>query len=473
MESEDMKYEDMLRPVQHQLDTAGTVYIAKNVVYRKISPDYKEAALRLFNSGLFKELVARRLFPKTQVNQEALARGELVLEHERAPFLLNAWEWSFSMLKDAALTILSVAELCEKNGYHMQDSHVFNVMFFSGRPMFVDFGSIREGAVPGGLPQKEFFRYAYVPLQLWSKGDFYLATRLLQDNVPMRLQPFVQVDQTPFFQRHAQPFIRRHDVGFALKTLANMVLWQIPGTRKHLLDVSDYGKFRFGVREMSERIRTLLPPSGKTEWKTYHDSHFQSDSVTPRFRRIVEILAKYEWKKAVDVAGNGGYVTELLVRHFPGALFLCLDYDSQAVDQAYRRFGESEELVRRATVGMVNVMHPEGTSLRLEDRIKSDLVLALAVTHHLILRQKANIDLILKSFCEATNQYLAIEFMPLGLFSEQSSQPPKPVPSWYCPEWFKGHLESHVRILLEEQLEPNRIFYLCEKRPALEKSGSL
>jgi len=466
---EGMSQEEVLRPVPHQMDTAGTVWIAPEVVYRKISPEYREAALLFLKSALFDELVSKRLFPKTTVNETALARGDLVLEHERAPFILQAWEWSFSMLKAAALTILEVAELSEKHGYHLQDAHVFNVVFFSGRPMFVDFGSFRKGQANSDFLRREFLRYAYIPLVLWSQGDFYIANRLVRDHVPTRLQPFVRIDKTPFFHRYAKPFIRRRGVRCGMKTLANMMLWQVPRLRNHLLDTSAYGKIAYDFRKMEERIRSLKVPEGKTEWEAYHDSHFQSDSVTNRFQRIVEILGSCEWKTAVDLAGNGGYFTELLARRFPEARLLCLDYDSQAIDGAYVRSLKNDDLSRRVTVGMVNIMHPEGGAMGFEARIRSDMVLALAVTHHLILRQSADIDRVLESFCKVTNRYLAIEFMPLGLWDGKKT---KPLPAWYTPEWFKAHLETHVRILWEEQLEPNRIFYLCEKWAVAEKGVS-
>lgn len=457
----DTPNDTLLRPVLHQGDTAGTVLIAQDVVYRLISTGYQEEAKKFLRSELFEELVSKRLFPRTVVNKTAFDRGELVLEHERAPFILQGWEWSFSMLKDAALTILAVADLCEKYGYYMQDAHIYNVVFFSGHPMFVDFGSFREGKSKSIFPRSEYLRYFYIPLMLWSEGNFYFGNRLLLDNVQgRRFQPFERVEETPLLRNYLEPFKRKKRSEYWMSTILNMFLWQIPRLRRSLIDLSHYQIVNFDTQEMRVRLESLCAPPKKTEWETYHDSNFETGNVSPRFRRIMEIIGDYKWETAVDVAGNSGYFTELLARQFNRARFLSLDYDSRAIDTQYCRIRESTEFRERVTVGMVNIKHPEGLTLRLEDRIRADLVLALAITHHLLLRQKSDIDTILQSFYEISRKYLVVEFMPLGLWNGTSAPP---IPAWYTKEWFRAHLEGFFNVLLEEQLEPNRIIYLCEK----------
>jgi hypothetical protein len=53
--------------------------------------------------------------------------------------------------------------------------------------------------------------------------------------------------------------------------------------------------------------------------------------------------------------------------------------------------------------------------------------------------------------------------MPLGLWNGTAAPP---LPAWYTKEWFKACLETRFKVLLEEQIEENRILFFCEKRPA-------
>ena len=150
-----------------------------------------------------------------------------------------------------------------------------------------------------------------------------------------------------------------------------------------------------------------------------------------------------------------------MARRFREARILCLDYDSQAVEKCYQRFRDNVDLSVRITSGLVNIMYPVDRNISFTKRASADLGLALALTHHLLLGQGANIDVVLKDLLGLVHKYLLVEFMPLGLWDGKSAPP---LPEWYTREWFKEHLLMHADIIHEEQTEENRIFYLCLKR---------
>jgi hypothetical protein len=93
--------------------------------------------------------------------------------------------------------------------------------------------------------------------------------------------------------------------------------------------------------------------------------------------------------------------------------------------------------------------------------MKSDLVISLAVTHHLILGQNYSLDAIFTNIFSFTTQYAIIEFMPLGLYSKRLHSGP-PVPEWYCEDWFVTTLIDYGEIKKRVELEKNRILYLVE-----------
>ena len=105
-----------------------------------------------------------------------------VLRHERIPFVSYPYEWTFSMLKDAALLQLDL--LLDALGHDMvlKDSTPYNVQFKGARPTFVDVGSferMREGEPWVGYRQFCML-YLYplllqsakgVPFQPWLRGS--------------------------------------------------------------------------------------------------------------------------------------------------------------------------------------------------------------------------------------------------------------------------------------------------------------
>ena len=77
------------------------------------------------------------------------------LRHERLRVLTYPYEWTFSMLRDAALLQLDLSRAALAEGVLTKDATSYNVQFDGARPVFIDLGSF-ERLVPGepwaGLP---------------------------------------------------------------------------------------------------------------------------------------------------------------------------------------------------------------------------------------------------------------------------------------------------------------------------------
>ena len=95
-----------------------------------------------------------------------------VLRHERIPFVSYPYEWTFSMLKDAALLQLDLLLAALEHDMVLKDSTPYNVQFKGARPMFVDVGSferLREGEPWVGY--RQFCMLYLYPLLLQSAKD--------------------------------------------------------------------------------------------------------------------------------------------------------------------------------------------------------------------------------------------------------------------------------------------------------------
>ena len=78
-----------------------------------------------------------------------------VLRHERIPFVSYPYEWTFSMLRDAALRAARPAAGRARHDLVLKDSTPYNVQFKGARPVFVDIGLLRapaRGRAVGRLP---------------------------------------------------------------------------------------------------------------------------------------------------------------------------------------------------------------------------------------------------------------------------------------------------------------------------------
>ena len=94
------------------------------------------------------------------------------------------------------------------------------------------------------------------------------------------------------------------------------------------------------------------------------------------------------------------------------------------------------------------------------NRFRSNAVIALALTHHLVLSQGIRLEAIFEIFSRYSSRFVLVEFMPLGLWDGVTAPP---LPHYYNQEWFSACFQRHFRIILVEKLEENRVLFVGEK----------
>ena len=80
-------------------DDLGFVFKWEGHLLRGIYPNAIEQAKRYFDSGFIKEIVEKKLFPKTWISDFENKQFGLIIEHELIEPVTYATEWNFQMLK--------------------------------------------------------------------------------------------------------------------------------------------------------------------------------------------------------------------------------------------------------------------------------------------------------------------------------------------------------------------------------------
>jgi hypothetical protein len=469
------------------LDDFGRVFYYKDRVFRAISNNKIDYCLQLLESPLFKELASRGLVAKTWIADFYISDYDLVLEHEKLTQTLQH-EWSFSMLKDAALSVLEVQRICNEFGFELKDAHTFNVLFRGIQPVWVDVGSIVKKShvnVCEWIAYDEFLASFVIPLLFWARNMSYIARKLLESNfhrivtIPDQsftssgLLPLLFPDSKSYVFRFRQQKIfatkiRKHWISVITDEIQNR-FQNITGRRTQLFTYrSDSVESRtlssyIPFNKVSALLHSMVQPLQETIWSGYHTRFYSEDgSFVPskRFHRIVEIVQGFEGQvtSLIDLAGNEGYLSRLIASRTSIPKLILADYDENAIDSAYRTLKLSDE--QRIHTVLLNFMFTPDVATTCR-RLKCDIVLALAVTHHLILSAGFSLQCILERLTMFSNRYVMIEFMPLGLWSETSTNNQQ-VPDWYTINWFREHFNRYFSLLLEEQVESNRIIFVGE-----------
>src|SRR2546423_4799386 len=164
-------------------DPDSRIFTADGRVLRLLSERGLADWRALSSSGLLEELPVIGTREVEVEVPEALHGGVAgVLEHDRIPFVSYPYEWTFSMLRDAALLQLELLRRAIEKSLILKDSTPYNVQFQGAQPVFIDVGSfeqLREGEPWAGYRQFcMLFLYPLllqawkdVPFQPWLRGS--------------------------------------------------------------------------------------------------------------------------------------------------------------------------------------------------------------------------------------------------------------------------------------------------------------
>ena len=454
-------------------DDVGKVFFWRGRVFRAIREDKVVGVEQLLASGLLQELSVSGLFPNSWQTDYQLASFGMVIEHERIPTVTYPYEWSFSMLRDASLVILRVNQIARLYGYQTKDAHGYNVLFHGSHPLFVDFGSFVR-IKPGHndwLGYDEYMKFFYYPLRLWSDGNEFLAQRILSGTM-LPLMPHESYIAYKFpIMRHVNNQVRRRVARFPFFLERFLALPQDeikqfwPGKKGAVLSrIRSLKILPRNAASLSLLIRKIERLKAKEEasiWGTYQIEGGLVDETgtlrpSPRFERIAELIDQLHIRHVVELAGNQGAFARYLLATTQVKKITCTDYDTNAIEQLYRAVGTDQRELTPAVLNFVAPIRLSGL-LPPHHRMRAEAVIALAVTHHLLLTQHIPIDRILQSLCSFAERYVFVEFMPLGLYNGMSAPE---TPSWYRLEWFRDACNRHFSIVIEEHLEENRILFV-------------
>ena len=461
------------------VDRNGFVFSWQGRVYRGIYPIAQQYIQELLDSGLIAELESKNLFPKTHVTDYSLAGCSLVLEHEKISPLLLPENWSFEMHKAACLCLLEVNRIASKYGYCTNDSDVFNILFSKSVPMFVDLGSFAKtktaapGTTKGWRGLQEFYHVMYYPLLLQSKGwnpelhqlcnktSASMLNSLFRHPIWARLlspRKYARIEAAYYFFKmiHIVPDETIRDYlkyTVSRRFVAKCILF---AKRRNLFLFT-----KVSFSKLARKIQKVRKKGVRSTWGNYHDNY----SVTPRFATITDQLRNLpDCKSVMEFGGNSGFFSKVLLKECDFDHIICTDYDSNAIDKLYTELRETNEI--RITPALLNFCQKVSQKYYplSEEEFKSDIVCCLALTHHLFLTQGLSTDFVFERIKSHANKYVAVEFMPLGLYTPKYDDT-LALPDWYNEQWFAEGFERHFSLVSRTLLEKNRILYIGKIKP--------
>ncbi len=393
-------------------DPAGFVFVSDGEVYRQVNRCSREDYDLLMQSGLYAALVHEGwLIPHVEVSLDRAFDGEAyrVLKPAQVPFTSYPYEWCFSQLKAAAQVTLQVQAKALEFGMGLKDASAYNIQFFEGRPVLIDTLSLeryQEGAP--WVAYGQFCRHLLAPLALAACVDVRLLQllRVHLDGIPLDLAAALLPLHTRFHggllsHLHLHAGAQEHFKGERLSR-------QLKMGRTPLLGLVD--NLRSTVQDLEWR------PTGG-DWKDYASfSNYSAAAWEDKKRIVGEMLdgvapaPRTVW----DLGANVGLFSRLASAR--GAYTCAFDLDPAAVEMDYVAcVAEGETRLLPLWLDLTNPSPGLGWEHRermsLEQRGPADLILALALVHHLAITNHASFAQV-AGFLSRIGRALIVEFVP-------------------------------------------------------------
>lgn len=394
-------------------DPSGFVFTNEDTILRQINACYKENYKFLLNSGLYAKLIETgMLIPHTEVSDTfKFPQTYKVIKPRPVPFISYPYEWCFSQFKDAALLTLDIQKTALEFGMSLKDATSFNIQFIEGKPVLIDTLSFEK--YEDGKPwvaYRQFCEQFLAPLSLMAYTNINLG-KLTQEyisGIPLDL-----THQLLPVSSKLNPLVFIH---LLLHAKSQKKYTEISKEQKE-----DHTFNRNALEELITSlyngIKKLHPKSVKTIWTNYYEDYHPSYTEKSRNEKkaFVEKYLKTNHPQTLcDIGANTGEYSQIAAAH--QVFTVSLDSDPTAVEQNYN------EIKRRGEKNIlplwIDILNPS-PSLGWQNkerssfvsRLKPDMILALALIHHLAITNNVPLSYLADFFSKHCNT-LIIEFIP-------------------------------------------------------------
>ena len=459
-------------PIASFRDPSGNVVVEDGIVYRRVTefgePDYQH----LMRSGLYESLTtAGLLIGHQDLGQRASSTSgvERLLRPDRVPFVSYAPGWCFSQLKDAALLTLSVMLRAMPFGMRLKDANADNVQFVGSRPVFIDTLSFEQVSTGPWVAYRQFCQHFLAPLALMSHLDprFGRAGLAFPDGIPLELASRILPRRTllrPCLLSHI------HLHAAAERRLGRSRVppsaTRSPGARMTPTALASLLEHLAACVE-----RQSWTPRG--DWLQYYESlsRYSEQDLARKGTLLRQWLDRIKPRNVWDIGANTGHFTRIAAEQ--ADYVVAIDSDAACVEKLYLQLKAAGPTNVLPLVGDIANPSP-GTGWAnserrsLESRGPADLVLALALVHHLSLG--GNVPLaVIAEYLARLGRALIIEFVPIddpavADMSHLLARRPH-IAAGYSREGFERAFETVFRIEMKQPIaDTGRALYLMERR---------
>ncbi|QNK63106.1 hypothetical protein H7F33_00845 [Pedobacter sp. PAMC26386] len=391
-------------------DPAGFVVKLENGYYRYIASGYAREFDHLIDSGLYQTLIDQKLMVSHQeiiVNHEFPGAYKKIFP-QQLPFISYPFEWSYTQWQQMLLTQVRINEISLKHGMILKDASPYNFTFSNEKCLLIDTSSF----------------------SFYTDGDPWIAYRQFCEE---SLSPFLLMYyKDPLWAKLFKGSINGISLSFVsahlpLKTHFNVFC---------LMHIHLHSRFKNGTAKTkvaahgfnSEKLNILLntitknvirrkqPLLKNSIWEDYYEKDIESEQyIADKIKIVTKWLSEIRPEITIDLGANTGKFTRIAAT-LSRAVY-AVESDSYCVDEIYKTNVQAVD--NNVTAIVADLADPSPglgwnnqEKSPLLQRLNGDMLMALALIHHLCLSRNLPIPFVAQLFSTMTSRFAIVEFVP-------------------------------------------------------------
>lgn len=443
-------------------DPAGRLILDKNgTLQRTVNPDYVPHYRHFIESGLYQHLTESGLMIR---HREKVADENLYTDaeggRESAAFLLEPdmislisypYEWTFNELKAAALLTLNIAAESIKKDMILKDASAFNVQWLDKSPIFIDtlsFEKYEEGKP--WMAFNQFLRHFVYPLLLMGSNK---PLSLWQNIDGIQLSDVMEI--LPWHERINllyYPVLGAINKGDKKRS-------NIPRT-PHMSRSTLIGVFAY-----LEKVTKSIGYRGQKNWSEYNSCSYSEEAIISKVVEVNQLVEQirildHDVSTAIDLGANTGEYTRILRNN--KIQTVAVELDAEAANRIRPPVLIADLCNPTPGLGWSN-QERKPLLERLEKYNEGGIVLALALIHHLCLRNNVPLSMAI-DMITGLGKHIIIEFVPPSDPKAELLTSGRSVPE-YNRDIFVGEISKHHDIRYHTVIDDSKreLFYISRK----------
>jgi len=393
-------------------DPAGVLVLEEDRGVRTVKAEWAADTLAFLRSSVARKWTESGRFIASEVLEEPRAGSPLRLMHPRVFFPSYPWEWTPAQLGAAAELTLDLCEDLVDAGWILKDATPMNVLFEGTRPVFVDVLSVerRDAEDPLWLAYGQFVRTFLLPLAAYRKLGWPLSATLGRRD---GYEPEDLYNVLGKWERLRAPWRSLVTLPVLLSRRAKNR--PLPGMRRS--PQLAQATLKRTLRSLRRSLRGLKDAPGDSRWSSYPQAatHYSAGDHERKLRFVREAVLFAQPRRVLDIGANTGVFSRLAAS--TGASVVAWDSDVAATERACL---EALQTGADVTPLVADFARPtpaagwnnqETLSLLDRSRQRFDMVMMLAVLHHLLARDQIPMEEVAKLARELTHGWLLVEWV--------------------------------------------------------------